>query len=1047
MLAAMFGVWALAASAVEPAQPEVAPAGAFVPSRLEAAYSARAGLPLRQFGYELFSHGTGTPGGAVAGVAPVGGVQGDYVLGVGDDLQVVLRSTQRSGTKRYTVDSQGLLLVDDLAPVPAAGRTLAEVREELRGAARAAFPDADLFLSLFELRRIHVLVVGEVAHPGRYALTSLGTALDALYAAGGVTSAGSLRRISLARAGAPAGAIDLYDILQAGGRGGDLRLADGDRLVVPPLGPTLAVAGAVRRPAIYELPQAGTRLSVADLVALAGGPLRPGALRAVRLEVGSDGIERPVELHDVEKDKPILGNADLVLISPRHENRVGEVRLDGHVRRPGPRGLAEQPSIGALVSPDDLLPQPYLHFAALETGAAGGRARTLVPVDLETVFRLKGDRPLKDGDSLIVLGGRDIEFLTSRAVLDLLRGRPMPEWAECAGLTVLARALSADPEGPLAKGPLARAAARLTPAEGGCPPVFDRHPDLLLFALTHSALLTNGVPRPGFYPTAGGVAVRDLSRDAGGAFGPGGDGRAVSGDIVEQSEPWVELAGPFRHPGVRPLRRARTLKAALGSGRELESGIYPLFAVIDRFDRVGLVRTLIPFSPREVVAGKAERTLADRDRVILFLADDLRRLLAAAEAGAGRYARSSGLGNGPGPGRGRANTEAPPENQPAAQAPPLADDVDAPQVPPPVRPPLESQGLPVSEHDALFAALERDAALLTLIRDHAVSVRGAVRRPGGYPVAAQGPLKAVIEAAGGLAASADAASVEITADTPRGPGRTLVDLEGYSGGSALVGPGDAVRVNGRFMALEPRGVVIEGEVMRPGSYDMLHGETLSSLLARAGGLTRDAYPAGAVFTRESARRRESEQFQLHAQDIERALVSELFRTDNTTRAEGVAMARQLANTLRGQSGIGRVVVEADPAALRARPQLDILLEPGDRLVIPKRSLTVSVFGEVQAPATLQYDPAKKADDYLAEAGGPTRNADEDHLFVLLPNGSSRPLSSSAWSFADTSIPPGSTIVVPRDPHPFDFLEAARDIGGALGQLALTAASIAVIQKP
>ena len=62
------------------------------------------------------------------------------------------------------------------------------------------------------------------------------------------------------------------------------------------------------------------------------------------------------------------------------------------------------------------------------------------------------------------------------------------------------------------------------------------------------------------------------------------------------------------------------------------------------------------------------------------------------------------------------------------------------------------------------------------------------------------------------------------------------------------------------------------------------------------------------------------------------------------------------------------------------------------------------------------------------------------------NGSSRPLSTSAWNFSDTTIPPGSTIVVPRDPHPFDFLEAARDIGGALGQLALTAASIAVIQR-
>ena len=1047
MLAAALGVWAFAASAAEPTQPEVVPVGSAVPSRLEAAYSARAGLPLRQFGYELFSHGTGAASGAVTGVAPVGGVQGDYVLGVGDEVQVVLRASQKGGTKRYAVDSQGLLAVDDFVPVAAAGRSLAEVRAELRAVARAAMADADLFLSLVELRRIHVLVVGEVARPGRYAVTSLGTVLDALYAAGGVNSAGSLRRISLTKAGAAtASTIDLYDLLQASGRGGDLRLSDGDRLVVPTLGPTLAVAGAVRRPAIYELPVGSPALSVADVVALAGGPLRPGALRAVRLMVGPDGVERPIEVNDVDKDKPLLGNADVVLVSPRHENRVGEVRLDGHVRRPGPRGLAEQPSIGALVGPDDLLPQPYLHFAALETGAPGGRARTLVPVDLDAVFRLQGDRALRDGDTLIVLGGRDIEFLTSRAVLDLLRGRAMPEWAECAGLTVLARALSADPEGPLARGPLARAAAKLTPAEGGCPPVFDRHPDLLLFALNHAALLTNGVPRPGFYPTAASVAVRDLSRDAGGAFGPAGEGRAASGDIVEQMEPWVDLTGPFRHPGVRPLKRARTLRAALGSGRELESGVYPLFGVIDRFDRVGLVRKLIPFSPREVVAGRVERALADHDRVVLFLAEDLRRLLEAAEAGAVRYARASGLGDGPGPGRGRANAETPPENQPAAQAPPLTDDVDAPSGPPPAaRSPREAAGPPPSEHEVAFTAQERDAALLTLVRDHAVTVRGAVRRPGGYPVAGPGSLAAVIEAAGGLTATADAAGVEITADTPRGPGRKLVDLDGMTGAAALVGPGDAVRVNARFQALEARGVAIEGEVMRPGGYDVLRGETLSSLLARAGGLTRDAYPAGAVFTRESARRRESEQFQLHAQDIERALVSELFRTDNNTRAEGVAMARQLANTLRGQSGVGRMVVEADPAALKARPELDILLEPGDRLVIPKRSLTVSVFGEVQAPATLQYDPARRAGEYLAQAGGPTRNADEDHLFVLLPNGSSRPLSTSAWNFSDVTIPPGSTIVVPRDPHPFDFLEAARDIGGALGQLALTAASIAVIQ--
>ncbi len=982
MPAAMLGLWAVAGSAAEPGPGEAATAERLTPTRLEAAYSNRAGLPLRQFGYELFSHGTGTAAGSATGMAPVGGVQGGYVLGVGDEVQVVLRASQKAGTRRYTVDSQGLLVVDEFAPVVAAGRSLAEVREELRTVARAAVPDADLFLSLVELRRIHILVVGEVARPGRYAVTSLGTVLDALFAAGGVTPAGSLRRILLTRAGpARSTTVDLYDLLQASGPQGDLSLVDGDRLVVPPLGPTLAVAGAVRRPAIYELAPDRPALSVAELVRLAGGPLRPGALRTLRLLVGPDGTERPVEVGESDQDRPLLRNGDLVLISPRHESRVGEVRLDGHVRRPGPRGLAEQPSIGALVTPEDVLPAPYLHFAALETAAPGGRARTLVPVDLEAVFALRADRALHDGDTLIVLGGRDVEFLTSRAVLDLLRGQPLPEWAECAGLSVLARALSADPEGPLAKGPLARAAARLTPAEGGCPPVFDRHPDLLLFALGHAALLTQGVPRPGFYPAAAPVAVRDLSRAAGGAFGPAGQGRAGGGDIVEQIEPWVELAGPFRHPGVRPLQRTRTLRAALGSGKALAPGVYPLFAVIDRFDRVGLVRKLIPFSPRDVVAGTAERTLADRDRVVLFLDEDLRGLLLAADAAAARAGGPGAATAAPARSRGRTAVGTVAED-PAAPA--AIDDVDAP---PPPRPLPAGAPEPPAERDPALAALDRDGALITLIRDHAVTVRGAVRRPGGYPLAAPGPLLAVIEAAGGLTAGADAASIELTTDTPHGPGRTLVDLNGLSGARALVGPGDAVRVNGRFLALEVRGVTIEGEVMRPGSYDVLRGETLSSLLARAGGLTRDAYPAGAVFTRESARRREAEQFQRQAQDIQRALTTELFRPNNTTRPEGVAMARQLANELRGQTGIGRITVEADPAALRARPQFDILLEPGDRLVVPKRSLTVAVFGEVQAPATLQYDPAKRTEDYVAEAGGVTRNADEDHLFVLLPNGS------------------------------------------------------------
>ncbi|MEI8395846.1 MAG: SLBB domain-containing protein [Rhodospirillaceae bacterium] len=1017
VLAAALGVWAFVAPAHESGR------GVPVakPNELEQVYSARAGLPLRQFGYELFAR-TGDRPATLAGTLPVGAIQDTYSLGIGDRLQIALRSGKTHSTTIYAIDREGRLLVDELPPIQAAGRTLGDIRKELTAVVNAGLGETDVTLSLAELRRIEVTVAGEVAQPGRTNLTSLGTVLDALFTAGGVTRTGSLRRIVLVRAGGgEPRTVDLYQLLQAEANGADMRLSDGDRILVPPRSATAAIAGAVNRPAIYELPPDSAGLSVAGLERLAGGPLRPGARRMLRLTVAADGTEQPVDVPDGERDKTLLSDGDVVVVTPLHENRVGEVRLDGHVRRPGVRALAEQPSVGSLLTPEDLLPRPYLPFAAIERTDPDSRARTLSAVDLTAIFALKDDRALAEGDTVIVLGARDVDFLSARPVLDLLRGREPPADFECAGLAVLARALSADPDGPLAAGAPTRAATRLVPAEGTCPPIFERHPDLLLFALEHAALLTSGVARPGFYPRTGRTESAALTRAAGTvperkAEIPG------SRDIQDRAESQIELVGPFRYPGVRTLARTKSLRVAIGKGQDLKTGVYALFGVIDRFEQPGLVRRLLPFSPREVTTGRFDRSLSDRDRVILFSEAEIRRLHERAEAEAGDYARASGVGNGPGPGRGRSEQ---------ADAPVAAGSPE----------PRPAAGTAVTT-----ALSEHDAALLTLLRDHTIAVRGAVNRPGSYPIAGPTPVTEVIEAAGGLSATADPAGVEVTVDTPGGAGRSLVDLGGISGAESQVGPGDAIRVNARFIAVEARGVQIEGEVRRPGSYDILHGETLSSLIARAGGLTAEAYPAGAVFTRESVRRLEAEQFQRQARDIEQSLAVELFRTDAASRADGIALARQLAAELRTVRPVGRITVQADPGILKARPRLDMLLEPGDRLIIPKRSQTIAVSGEVQAPVVLQFDPEKGAEDYLAAAGGIGRNADDDHAFILLPDGSSRPLAVSAWRHGDTTIPPGSTIVVPRDPHPFDFLETARSVGGALGQLALTAASIAVIGR-
>ena len=946
-------------------------------SPIEAAYSARAGLFLRQFGYDHFGPDTATRGSA-------GAVQADYLLGPGDELLVSLRG-QKSFSKRYVIDNAGLLSVDDIRPVAAQALTLAELRAELGAAVASTHPNTEVYVSVTEVRRIGVLVTGAVARPGLHDVGAFATLLDALSAAGGVTRAGSLRRIRLFQAGpgesTPGGrAIDLYDLLITGdGAQAGLRLRDGDRLFVPPLGPTLAVMGPVNRPGIYELPPERSSLSLAEAKELAGGVLRPGAQRALRFGIGANGEETTQDLGD--GPDPMLSDGDLLSLAPMREDRKGEVRLEGHVLRPGPRALAKARGIDALLSKADLRPDPYLPFAVLASADPSTRARTLLPVDLAAVLRGRDRRPLAEGDTLYVLGVEDVDFLTSEPVLDLLRGTRAPPADSCQGLVVLARALAAQPDGPLAKGPQARAAAELVGSRIPCPPLFDRVPDLLVFALEHSTLLLGGVPRPGFYPSLAGTGKATLARVAGGLDEPfhggasGGYGATPGGSILEPDEPLFELVGHVRRPGVRPLAGGTTLRDALAGGA-LRRDAYPLLGVIERSDRRTLARALIPFSPQEIAGGRANRTLVDGDRVHLFSTAQVHALVSATP------------------------TEV------AAPAEPL--------------PP----------------------AMVALLNERIVQVRGAVREPGPYPVAEAATLEALIAVAGGLSTSADPGAVEVTT---AGGQRRRVDLTAPGSGRQSAGPGDSLRVSPAAQAMEARAVTIAGAVRRPGSYDVARGERLSSLIDRAGGLTAEAYPYGTVFLRDSERRREREFYAQKARELEEWMVREVEKGE-AARSDVIGLARQLAIQLRGVDPPGRIVVEADPLVLRSKPDLDPLLEPDDRVVVPKRTLTVTVSGEVQHPVAAQFVSGKSPDDYLREAGGTTRNADPDRIFLVLPDGRAQPLALSSWNHTVQAVPPGSILVVPRDPKPFDFMEFSKNLGGILGQLAITAASVSVIAR-
>jgi len=262
-----------------------------------------------------------------------------------------------------------------------------------------------------------------------------------------------------------------------------------------------------------------------------------------------------------------------------------------------------------------------------------------------------------------------------------------------------------------------------------------------------------------------------------------------------------------------------------------------------------------------------------------------------------------------------------------------------------------------------------------------------------------------------------------------------------------------VRIPRGFSDRENGPVTLVGEALRPGVYDIRRGERLSELLARAGGLTPQAYAYGTVFTRDSVRTRQQEGFARTARDLETSLIQVAagqatagVRGGGIDVGNAISAGRELASALRQAQAAGRMVVEANPVVLAARPELDVLLEPGDLIVIPKRPNEVTVVGAVLNPGSLQFQSGWRANDYVRAAGGPQRFADGGRSFVVLPNGQSAPAGLSGWQSGGPPIPPGSLVVVPQDPSPFETWGYIRDLTQVLSQVTISSAALAVIAR-
>jgi protein involved in polysaccharide export with SLBB domain len=322
-----------------------------------------------RFGMDMFRNGTRELD-AIPMDLPVGP---DYVVGPGDGLAINLWGGVSQRMIR-SVDREGRITLPEAGPVLVSGRTLGEVQESVQQVLRSQFRDVSADVSLSRLRTIRVYLVGEVAEPGAYDISSLSTPLNALFAAGGITQRGSLRNLKHYRGKQLIEEVDAYDLLLHG-VGSDLkRLENGDSLLVPPIGGQVTVSGMVRRPAVYEL---RGESSLAEVLDLAGGILPAAALRHIevqRLEAHEKRTMLTLDLSPEGTPDSVtkqlatfkVQDGDQIHIFPIASYNEQAIYLQGHVLRPGRYSYHDGMTLKDLIaSYGDLLPEPAAHYGEI----------------------------------------------------------------------------------------------------------------------------------------------------------------------------------------------------------------------------------------------------------------------------------------------------------------------------------------------------------------------------------------------------------------------------------------------------------------------------------------------------------------------------------------------------------------------------------------------------------------------------------------------------------------------------------------------------------
>ena len=331
----------------------------------------------------------------------------NYLLGPGDEVTINIWGASQQ-TLQQTISPDGYIVVSGVGPIRLAGLSVNKAKETLRARLGQTYADCHFDLSVADLRSMQVQVMGEVMRPGTYTLSSLSSAFNALYAAGGVNEIGSLRDIRVYRRGHQIASIDVYDYILHGNTTRDIRLSDGDVIKVGPYDCLVKVIGHVKRPMWYEMKSSET---VKDLLEYAGGFDGKAYTKGVRLKrtVGAEYSIYTVE--EAQMGSFNLADGDLIEADENLVRYNNMVEVRGAVKHPGEFQLGDkiQSVKDLLLAADGLIESAYTKRAIMHREKED-KSREIMSIDAKGILDGTAvDIPLHNGDVLFIPDNLDMQ--------------------------------------------------------------------------------------------------------------------------------------------------------------------------------------------------------------------------------------------------------------------------------------------------------------------------------------------------------------------------------------------------------------------------------------------------------------------------------------------------------------------------------------------------------------------------------------------------------------------------------------------------------------